>query len=223
MSAPEKCVWQGAEKTLTVAAEFGLVTRDDQGVKRAVVVDGSLLQYGDFELRPEPSPRGLVAAVDFEQNRIVIDTALTDAAVWRDTVVILGNDLHSTSYTTTEAKPADGKTALHFGDTLFVIAMGAVDETDGDKLTSDRPLAGYGRTDGGKHEGRWLYNEDRSRGFRILSITGQTLTLDTGGANLAEVYTDADGDGRKLYWISDIGPGDTYRMPRTTHYTREQP
>lgn len=223
MSNDETCNWQGAKKAFNVAAEFGLVTLDEQGVKRAILVDGSLLQFGEFELRPGPSPRGRVEAVNFKRNQIVIDTALADADQWRDTVVILGNDLHSTSYTVVDTKTTDGKTTLHFGDTLFVIAMGAVAAIDGNNLTSDRPLAGYGRTDGGKHEGRWLYNEDHSRGFRILSIKDQVLTLDTDGAKLDDVYTDTDGDGRKLYWISDVGPGDTYRMPRTTHYVRKQP
>ncbi len=81
-------------------------------------------------------------------------------------------------------------------------------------------LIGYGRVDGGMHAGRWLYNEDKSKGFRIASISGNTFTLEDVEENLDEIFTDADGDGRRLYWISDIGPGDTYRIPTSTYYSR---
>jgi hypothetical protein len=222
LSPTEKCEWRGADKPLVVAAEFALLTLDDRGIRRAVVVNGTLLQYGDFALRPAPSPEGKVVAVDFEHNSITLDKSLANPDVWRDATVILGNELQRTSYTIREAKAADGKTTLHFGDTLFVVGMGEVAKADNDAKTiaSDRSLTGYGRVDGGKHEGRWLYNEDKSKGFRIASIEGQTFQLDGVDGDLDRVFTDANGDGRRVYWISDIGPGDTYRLPATTYYAR---
>jgi len=222
LSPAEKCEWQGTDKPLVVAAEFALVTLDDRGIKRAVIVNGTLLQYGDFALRPGPSPEGKVLSVDFANNAITIDTALAIPEACRDNVVILGNELQRTSYTIEDAKVTGDNTVLGFGDVLFVIGMGAVAETDQDAktLTSDRKLTGYGRVDGGMHTGRWLYNEDKSQGFRIASITGKTFTLEQVDGNLDEVFTDADGDGRRLYWISDIGPGDTYRIPTSTYYSR---
>jgi len=83
-----------------------------------------------------------------------------------------------------------------------------------------REILGYGRTDGGMHEGRWLYNEDRSAGFRMAEIKGRSFTLEGVEGDLDDVFTDADGDGRRLYWVSDIGPGDTIRIPTATHYAR---
>jgi len=29
-----------------------------------------------------------------------------------------------------------------------------------------------------------------------------------------------DRDGRRLYWLSDLGPGDGFRLPAVTHYSR---
>ena len=90
-------------------------------------------------------------------------------------------------------------------------------------MTSDRELAGYGRVDGGRHAGRWIYNEDKSRGFRIASCNGTEFELEAPDEDLEAAFGDADGDGRRLYWISDIGPGDTFRIPATTYVERVSP
>jgi len=217
---PEReCAWSGGEMPFTVAAEFALVTLDADGVRRAVVVNGTSLKYGDFSLQAEPSPTGKVLDVDFASNSITIDTEV-DAT--RGGVMILGNELHQTSYTIEDVEVVDGRTRLRFGDVLYVIGMGVVADIDSDAATvaSDRELSGYGRVDGGLHVGRWLYNENRSKGFRIARIENQAFRLGASERDLNAVFTDADGDGRRVYWISDIGPGDTYRIPTATHYER---
>ena len=222
LSPQEKCQWAGAGKPLVIAAEFAMLTLADGGIERAVIVNGTLLEYGDFSLRPAPSPQGKVVSVDFASNSITIDCALTVPAVFGDDVIILGNELQSTSYTIRGAEVAGGQTVISFGDELYIIGMGAVAETDNEagKITSDRDIAGYGRVEGGRHAGRWLYNEDKSRGFRIAGVGKREFRLEGVDGNLDDVFTDTDGDGRRLYWISDIGPGDTYRIPTATYYSR---
>jgi len=42
-------------------------------------------------------------------------------------------------------------------------------------------------------------------------------------ADLAAAFTDPDRDGRRLYWLSDLGPGDAFRLPAITHYSRYLP
>ncbi len=218
----ERCEWEGADKPLVAAAEFAMLTVKDGAIERAVVVNGTLLQYGDFSLRPAPSPAGKVVSLDFASNSITIDSALTVPAVFGDDVIILGNELQSTSYTIRDAHVADARTIISFGDELYIMGMGAVTQTDNeaDKITSDRDIAGYGRVEGNRHAGRWLYNEDKSRGFRIAEVGKSGFRLEGVDANLEDVFTDADGDGRRLYWISDIGPGDSYRIPTATYYSR---
>ncbi len=223
LSAEQRCTWQAAGKPLVVAAEFALLTLDDQGIKRVVVINGTLLEYGDFALHPAASPAGKVLSVDLANNAITIDTALAAPEACQDTVAILGNELQRTSYTIRRAEVADQATTLDFGHVLLTIGMGAVAAADeaAKTITADRPLSGYGRIDGGRHAGRWLYNEDKSKGFRIGSIRGQTFTLEDVEGSLEDIFTDADGDGRRLYWISEVGPGDTYRIPTTTYYARD--
>ena len=221
-ASEEKCEWQAGDATLVVVAEFALVTLDEHGVRRACVVNGTLLEYGDFRLHPVPPLAGKVLSVDLHSNSITIDTALDPPESCRSLVAILGNELHQTSYTIVEAEVVDGATRLCFGDVLFTVGMGVVAEIDQStgRIISDRELTGYGRTDGGRHAGRWLYNEDKSRGFRIASVDGHELVLEGGDGDLAGIFRDTDGDGRRQYWISDIGPGDTFRIPTVTHYTR---
>ena len=223
LNPAETCDWQGAGQAFAVAAEFAMVTVDATGVRRAVVVNGTRLQYGEFSLAPAPSPKGKVLALNFDRNSLTVEAASIAPESCRDSVVILGNALHQTSYTIREAKPTADGLVLDLGDMLYVAGMGAVIATDtaANTVTADRDLSGYGRGDGA-HVGRWLYNEDKSKGFRITALHGRSLVLDGASGNLDDIFTDADGDGRRLYWISDIGPGDTYRIPAVTYYARGQ-
>ena len=130
-----------------------------------------------------------------------------------------------TSYTIKDVKVAGGQTTLGFGDVLFTIGMGNVAKVDNaaKSVESAETLAGYGRTDYGRHQGRWLYNEDKSRGFRIAAVEGNAFKLEGVEGDLEGIFKDLDGDGRRLYWISDIGPGDTCRIPAATYVSRAGP
>ncbi len=46
------------------------------------------------------------------------------------------------------------------------------------------------------------------------------VTVEAAGGDLAQAFGDTDGDGRRPYWISEIGPGDTCRIPSVAWYTR---
>ena len=109
------------DERIVVAAEFALLTLDGRGIRRAVIVNGTLLQYGKFALRPDPSPTGKVLDVDPKRNAITIDCALPLPDAVQDAVVILGNKHHRTSYTIKEAQATGDTTTLHFGDVLFII------------------------------------------------------------------------------------------------------
>ncbi|MBI3923681.1 MAG: heparinase II/III family protein [Armatimonadetes bacterium] len=225
LNSAERCEWKGVPQRFIATGEFAMVTVDDQGVQRACLVNGTVLRCGDFYLRAAPSPQGKVLSVDHEHNTISLDVALPSPGVWRDAVVLLGNDLHQTSYTIKEAKVSGNRTTIGFGDVLFLVGMGHVGKVDSTAKTveSATALTGYGKIEGGRHAGRWLYNEDKSKGFRIATIEGNTFKLDGVTGDLASIFKDTDGDGRVCYWISDVGPGDTFRIPATTFVRRLRP
>lgn len=222
LNPAERVQWTAGGRPFICAGEFAAVQLDDQGVKTATLVNGTELSYGDLQLKAEPPPTGKVVAVDHKLNSITLDAALKAPQACVGRVVVLGNEQHQTSYTIKSATVANGKTTLGFGDTLCVVGMGkvtAVDEKAG-TVTTDTRLTGYGRVDGGQHAGRWLYNENKSAGFRIQSFTGTALKLAGAPGNLDAVFSDADGDGLRRFWISDIGPGDTWRLPAVTYVQR---
>ncbi|MEN6645131.1 MAG: heparinase II/III family protein [Armatimonadia bacterium] len=218
----EMVVWDGAGKEFAVQGQYALVTVDEQGVQRALLVNGTRLKYGDFSLEVEASPAGKVVAVDPAANAITVEGAVRAPEAMVDRVVILGNELQRGSYTIKSAAVKDGKTVLGFGDVLFIVGTAMAegfDEAAGTVQTV-APLAGYGKIEGGRHAGRWLYNEDKTESLKILSASGNVLKVAKGDKALAEVYKDADGDGRRQMWISDVGPGDVFRIPATTWVQR---
>ncbi|MDH7569164.1 MAG: hypothetical protein QHJ73_06215, partial [Armatimonadota bacterium] len=217
------CVWEFGRQRLEVTGEFALVTLDRRGVQRACLVSGTELRVGDFVLRAPPPFACRVGGVDFEQNGVWLERPLAVGRFYRDPVVIFENEGHSASYMIRSVRTEGDRTFISFGDTLFVVGMGHVEALDSAAGTvrSHEALAGYGRVDGGRHAGRWLYNEERSRGFRIKGVEKDTFLLESGGAALESVFTDADGDGRRRYWISDVGPGDRARIPSAVWVSRE--
>jgi len=222
LSADERVVWKGAAEQFVVCAEFALLTTDRQGVKRACVVDGSEAAYGGFSMDAEPCVVGEVVGVDLAQNTVTLGMQVARPEALANAVVTFGDELHKTSYTVASAEVHDRVTVLHLGDVLITVGMGVVVATDGaaGTVTADRDLMGRGRTDWGRHAGRWLFNEDRSVGFRIASIDGQDFVLEGTNGDLDSIFQDSDGDGRRVYWISDVGPGDSVRIPSTTWYSR---
>ena len=217
--------WSVAGKTLTAAAEFAVLRLDDRGVRSATLVNGTELSYGDFALKAAASPAGKVLAVDHKHNTITLDAPLSAPAACADRVVILGNEKHQTSYTIKAAKLEGGATVLDLGDTLCLVGMGRITavDTKASTVTTDTTLTGYGRVDGGQHAGRWLYNEDKSRGFRIASFGGDVFKLEGVEGDLNAIFSDADKDGLRRLWISDIGPGDTFHIPAVTFVQRTRP
>lgn len=217
--------WQGATP-LTVSGEYALVTLDAQGVQRACLVNGTSLKYGNLTLDCPAPPAGKVVAVDHKLNTITLDSVLPNPDAYRDRVVICSNELHQTSYMIVKAEVRGNQTVLSLGDVLCVVGMGAVAEFDqaAGVLVSDREFGAYGRTEHDRHAGRWIYNEDKSQAFRLAAIEGgKKLKLAGVTGDLATVFADKDGDGRRLYWISDVGPGDDWRLPTAVWVKRQAP
>jgi hypothetical protein len=221
LDADGAATWRDGERELSATGEFALVTLDGDGVSRACLVNGTSLRCGDFTLTAGASPEGRVLSVDHDTNTIVLDGELPVPAAAIDRVLILGNDLQQTSYTIRDAQVADGRTTLSFGDTLMLVQMGPVLETD--DAAGTVTLGKLGRVDGGHHEGRWLLNEDRSVWLPITKVAGNVFTVEGAQQPLDEIFTDVDGDGRRQFWVSDVGPGDTWRLPAVTFVERVRP
>ncbi len=217
--------WSGGPQPFAAQAEFALVTLDAEGVRRAMLANGGKLSCGKFALQAAPCPQGKVLNVDVARNEVTLDAALLETQPFLDRVITFGNDLARCSYTIKSARVADGKTIVGFGDLLPIVRMDAVKALDEAAGTVEAvgPLSGYGKIQNDQQQGRWLYNEDKSQALLIESVSGTRLKLRTGGKKLADLYKDADGDGRNQLWIVDMGPGDSFRLPCATFVTRLRP
>lgn len=226
LDAARETIWQGVGKPFTVQGEYALVTVDAEGVQRACLVNGTYLQYGDIVLQAAPPPTGKIVSVDHKANTVTLDQPLPNPEAYHNAVLQVNNELHRTSYMVQKTETRGQRTIVYLGDVLCIVGMGAVAEFDAKEpvLVADREFASYGRTEHDRHAGRWIYNEDKSRCFRLAAITsGKRLKLEGVTGDLSAIFTDADGDGRRLYWISDLGPGDTWRLPTATWIKRQGP
>ncbi|MBU0608411.1 MAG: hypothetical protein KKI08_11035, partial [Armatimonadetes bacterium] len=217
--------WTGGSQPFAAQAEFALVTLDGEGVKRAMLANGGKLSCGKFALQAAPCPQGKVVSVDFARNEVTLDTPLPETQPFLDRVIIFSNDVARCSYTIKSARVEGGKTIIGFGDILPIVRMDAVkalDEAAG-VVEAIGPLSGYGKIQNDQQQGRWLYNEDKSQGLLIESVSGTKLKLRTEGKKLADIYQDANGDGRNRLWIVDMGPGDSFRIPSATFVARVRP
>ena len=134
------------------------MTLADGEVTRACLINGTELRCGFLPEHPTaPAGRG-ERGLRGQRNRA--RHALPVPEAYRNRVVILGNELQRTSYEIVDLSVADGRTTVSFGDTLFLVQMGPVEATNDEAGTIT--LGKVGRVDGGQHQGRWLYNEDRS-------------------------------------------------------------
>lgn len=141
-------------------------------------------------------------------------------------VIIFGNDLAQCSYTIQSLRVAEGNTIIGLGDMLPIVRMDYVkniDEAAG-VVEAVGPLEGYGKIQNARQQGRWLYNEDKTRGFLIESIEGTKIKLrHAAGKRLKEIYQDANGNGQNQIWIADMGPNDRFLIPTTTFAKRLRP
>ncbi|MFP3902817.1 MAG: heparinase II/III family protein, partial [Armatimonadota bacterium] len=217
--ASAAATWNVGDDTFSVTGEYALVRVDGRGVRSIKTINCTRVQFGELAVEMDAPPAGKVLSVDHDANTITIDTTLQQPEQFLDRVAILGNEMQQTSYTIKSVEVADGKTTLGFGDVLCLVQMGPVEEINHDEHSVK--LGKLGRVDGRDHEGRWLYNEDRSVGLRIAECRDDVFVLESYDHDLNEVFQDFDGDGRVTYWVSDIGVGDDCRLPSTASIERE--
>lgn len=225
LDGAQATAWTGGPAPFGVQAEYALVTLDAQGVKRAMLANGGKLTCGKFALQAASCPQGKVVSVDFTRNEATLDVALAETQPFVDRVIIFSNDLVRCSYTIKTVRVEGGKTIIGFGDILPIVRMDAVKALHEDTGSVEYvgPLEAYGKIQNERQHGRWLFNDDKSQGLLIEGIGSSRCKLRTEGKKLADIYKDANGDGRNQLWICDIGPGANFRIPCATFVTRVRP
>jgi hypothetical protein len=220
----EEVCWRVGDRDVVVAAEFAVVSFGHSGVRCGSMVNGRTLRCGETQMNGTGSAKGVVESVDLRENTATVRFE-SDAEALEGTTVIVGNDGKQVGFTVESAAAVNDAVAIGFGTVLMRVGMGDVTSVDPEtgEVVASRELTGYGRIDGGRHEGRWLFADDLKTGFRIREVRKLSFVLEGEPADIAAAFRDADGDGRNLYWISSIGPGDWVHAPATVTVGRDTP
>jgi hypothetical protein len=211
------------EKDIVFHGEFGAITEDAEGLRAMFLVNGRELRKGGYGIRAPGPIRAKVRSVDYRGNSITLDQKLPipDAVVGQ--VVIISNSQHSTSYTVTKVETKGKRSILHFGDISPIEGLCEIKSVD-EAAKSIQPgsrLSGYGiKWDGKRFPGYTLLNEDMTAAWRITEYSDRGFTVQADG-DIAPKLTDSNGDGRKFFYIADIGPGDEVMIPAIVSVKRK--
>jgi len=218
------------EKTRTLedgafAAEFALVSADDQGLRQVVLAGGTAVRTPLVTLAAERAERaGKVIEVDYDQKRLVLQTAWPEAALLKQRVFEIGVPGHMTTYTVREA-------ALQGDNTELLLTEGAdfylsrVRDLDAEKRIVYCPI-GLAQNDKQPCPGidkHWVAtNESRSRVWRA-----EYLGLDE-ARNLFAFRLDGEVQAKDFGASSSVhlwsyGVGDAVRMGTFVNLRRTQP
>ena len=201
--------------TLRVQGRLVRATMADGQPVNASLFDDGKLTVGDVTIEGPQSLTGTVQAVDYQTNTLQLDQPVPPGLDPTGRAILFHHEQHGTDYAIASA---DGN-RLSLGDTLMIVGVGQVAGFGPDQLKTDTVLTGYGRVDGGQHQGRRLLNERYQSGPRITRVVKGEVDAEPGATKLPEFFTDADGDGQTRFWIGDVGVGDTYRIPSVQRWT----
>ncbi len=207
---------------------FGVVRQGADGRVRRYLVNGHLLAAGDSVVRGNGPVRARISRVLHRDNAVEITPPLTDPAEFVGRVAIVYRDEHRTSYTIRSASTVGGHTRLGFGDVTCIIGIVEIDSPGGgtagkdaapttrpNEFTTSTRLSGYGiKFAGVSIVGLSAVSEDMKVIAPIVARSGGTFTLGD-GATVAS-FKDADGDGRRMVYLSDLSVGEEVVLPTIT-------
>ena len=185
---------------LQVAAEFAFVSTDDQGLRQATLVGGTILSCPFIRIEARKAERrARVVKVDYPGKRLWIDQAWPRRS--RPLVFEIGLPAggHMTTYTAVKVEPSDDGSllALQRGADYYRSEVTAL-EPGGIVRCTLKPLCDY---IAGKRSGWVASNEERTRFWRAEHLGGMRFRL-TG----APVSPEAFGEPRVLrLWEYGVG------------------
>lgn len=188
----------------------------EAGLPRAFsLVDARGLETPWLSLQTEGPLEGEIAAVNYQANTVTLDGRIGGADALVGSTVIIGNDLHQTSYEISGVSEAEDRTVLHFGPIPMIVGIGQVSDVDPEagNLTTSTEF-GFLQVDGGKHEGRRLLDESRHSAHFIDGFDGKIFRLRGDRTQLEKDFR-GDGDEPAQLWIGDVGSGDRWTIPAT--------
>ncbi len=188
---------QVPEENLTVAAEFALLSRDNQGLVRAALNGGTLLQTKAWTIRPAQARYEAAAKrIDFEKRRLTLDTAIPAAAL-KGAYVELGDHQRRTSYLVSDAQTDGATTQLSLRKSIEKLRTSVTNLV----VRNGRTLLQTHMGGLGNDAGLWVANGNYSKFWRLSFARNDQPVLDA-----AATENDFSPDHGRVYAL-EIGPG----------------
>lgn len=205
-----------------LSAEFAAIAEDKAGLLSALLVNGTSLVTKDWSVEAAGPVAARILEVNYEDNTLVIDQPVARPEAMLAQVFVASQGGHSTSYTIKGIESHPKGALIRLGDVMPLEGKGVVSGVDekARTLTTSSRLSGYGIHFAGMAlVGRCLLNEARTAHYPVLALEGSTFTL--AGNEPLSSFTDADGDGRVMFWVADLWPGMQVRLPAITWFERQ--
>jgi len=194
------------EARLQVAAEFAFVSTDDQGLRQATLVGGTILSCPLIRIEARKAERrARVVKVDYPGKRLWIDQVWPRRSRPLVFEIGLSEGGHMTTYTAVKVEPSDDGSllVLQRGADYYRSEVTAL-EPGGTVRCTLKPLCDY---IAGKRSGWVASNEERTRFWRAEHLGGMRFRL-TG----APVSPEAFGEPRVLrLWEYGVGDAVSHR------------
>ena len=174
----------------------------------AHLVNGSRLVKGGVGIPDVPPPyRARVTGVDFQGNGLSLDAGLPSGALLSGRLIFIRGGRHRTAYAVDSVLPQGAGVRLDLNALLFQSRLEGIGE-DRSCLVAELPppIEASRGFPPGYYDDALLTGEDLRAHYRVKRVEGEKIFLDRPAR--PEDFPDLDGDGRRMVYIYDVGPGD---------------
>ncbi|MGE5530591.1 MAG: heparinase II/III family protein, partial [Bacteroidota bacterium] len=222
---------------------WGMVRRDAEGVKQAMLVGGNKLSVDGLQIETLANWQGKITAVDYQRNTLDVSVPLPAGEALKGEWMIISNGRHSTCYEIASVTPQGKGSRIQLTEIRPMVGKGYVEKTEEDKriIHTDTRWRIFGKDYiwsndfGPVLAGYRLLNEDLSAGVEIEDCKlmpsrarewwkPEPAWIKVAGKQpFADLFKDSNGDGKRGWWVYDFGPGFDFRITNSVSLKRTGP
>lgn len=193
--------------------DWAFVEREGDSFTRAQVVNGREFRFGEIETQGPGEWAGEVHAVDTDRRRIVVLSRVplpVDGSLTGRTAVIAHPDyICNSSYGVAGVEDAgEGRYLIALEEMDLLLSEGRIGKVEGATLLTDTPMLKL-EVVRDLYDGKAISHMRGQTGPRLKAAEKGRLTLADAGQ--AEAFSG------KPFYIYDVAPGDTWRIPHVWH------
>ena len=197
---------------------FGYWSEQEGRPRCLHLVNGRVLAKGGTGVTSGTSfIAGAVRSVDLTRNRVELDQALPADALLTGRLVSFRHGSHRSAYRVAAVHSGGTVVELEHDPIIFRSRIVAVAEDRSHlvcELTPRIPGCG-GVRPYGYYDGALLTDETRGTRYRVVRTEGAKVFVEPRVA--PSDFADADGDGRQMALIYDLGPGDSFSVASSVY------